>query len=38
MTDKADPVTLALFSNRFMGIAEAMGNALRHTSVSTNIK
>ncbi|GAA6008084.1 hypothetical protein JCM11491_001875 [Sporobolomyces phaffii] len=36
--DKADPITLALFSNRFMGIAEAMGNSLRHTSVSTNIK
>ncbi|GAA5982313.1 hypothetical protein JCM5350_006140 [Sporobolomyces pararoseus] len=38
MIDRPDPVTLALFSNRFMGIAEAMGNALRHTSVSTNIK
>ncbi|GAA5831347.1 hypothetical protein JCM5353_008565 [Sporobolomyces roseus] len=37
-TEKADPITLALFSNRFMGIAEAMGNSLRHTSVSTNIK
>ncbi|GAA5963916.1 hypothetical protein JCM3765_006052 [Sporobolomyces pararoseus] len=38
MIDRPDPVTLALFANRFMGIAEAMGNALRHTSVSTNIK
>ncbi|GAA5944995.1 uncharacterized protein JCM15063_000596 [Sporobolomyces koalae] len=36
--DKADPITLALFANRFMSIAEAMGNSLRHTSVSTNIK
>ncbi|GAA6064255.1 hypothetical protein JCM10212_006404 [Sporobolomyces blumeae] len=35
---KADPVTLALFSNRFMGIAEAMGRSLALTSVSTNIK
>ena len=37
-TDTLDNAALALFSNRFMGIAEAMGNSLRHTSVSTNIK
>jgi len=37
-SDTLDNAALALFSNRFMGIAEAMGNSLRHTSVSTNIK
>lgn len=33
-----DPITLAVFANRFMGIAEQMGRALQKTSVSTNIK
>ncbi len=33
-----DPVQLALFSNRFMSIAEQMGHTLQRTSVSTNIK
>ncbi|KAI0221164.1 hypothetical protein L0F63_003542 [Massospora cicadina] len=33
-----DPVRLAIFANRFMGIAEQMGRTLQHTAVSTNIK
>ena len=33
-----DPVRLALFSHRFMGIAEQMGRVLARTSVSVNIK
>ena len=33
-----DPIRLAVFANRFMGIAEQMGRALQKTSVSTNIK
>ncbi|VUC30993.1 unnamed protein product [Clonostachys rosea] len=33
-----DPINLAVFANRFMGIAEQMGRALQKTSVSTNIK
>ncbi|CCQ92057.1 5-oxoprolinase [Nitrospina gracilis 3/211] len=33
-----DPVQLALFSNRFMSIAEQMGHTLQRTAVSTNIK
>ncbi|RSH90374.1 hypothetical protein EHS25_000979 [Saitozyma podzolica] len=33
-----DPITLSLFSNRFMSIAEAMGRSLQQTSISTNIK
>ncbi|GAA5929373.1 hypothetical protein JCM1841_004206 [Sporobolomyces salmonicolor] len=36
--DKADPILLSLFANRFMSIAEAMGRALQQTSISTNIK
>lgn len=34
----ADPVRLALFSHRFMGIAEQMGRVLQRTAVSVNIK
>lgn len=33
-----DPVNLAIFSNRFMSIAEQMGKTLERTSISTNIK
>ena len=33
-----DPVTLTLFANRFMSIAERMGAVLERTSHSTNIK
>ncbi|GLC33195.1 hypothetical protein PLESTB_000360500 [Pleodorina starrii] len=33
-----DPVRLAIFSHRFMGIAEQMGRTLQRTSVSVNIK
>ncbi|PAV60150.1 hypothetical protein WR25_18508 isoform F [Diploscapter pachys] len=33
-----DPIRLAIFSNRFMSIAEQMGKALQRTSISTNIK
>ncbi|WP_416906800.1 MAG: hydantoinase B/oxoprolinase family protein [Polymorphobacter sp.] len=33
-----DPVWLALFANRFMGIAEEMGAALQATAWSVNIK
>jgi len=33
-----DPVRLALFSHRFMSIAEQMGRVLARTSVSVNIK
>ena len=36
--DAADPVLLEVFSNRFMGIAEEMGEALRATAMSVNIK
>ncbi|GAA5865764.1 hypothetical protein JCM1840_003252 [Sporobolomyces johnsonii] len=36
--DKADPIMLTLFSNRFMCVAEAMGRSLQLTSISTNIK
>lgn len=34
----ADPVLLALFSKRFMSIAEQMGDVLEKTAVSVNIK
>jgi 5-oxoprolinase (ATP-hydrolysing) len=34
----ADPVNLAIFSNRFMSIAEQMGRVLQKTALSTNIK
>jgi 5-oxoprolinase (ATP-hydrolysing) len=33
-----DPITLSVFQNRFMSIAEAMGRSLQQTSISTNIK
>lgn len=33
-----NPVNLAIFSNRFMSIAEQMGKTLERTSISTNIK
>ncbi len=33
-----DPVTLELFANRFMGLAEEMGLALQTTAYSVNIK
>lgn len=35
---EADPINLAVFSNRFMSIAEQMGRILQKTSLSTNIK
>ena len=35
---QADPVPLEVFNNRFMGIAEQMGEALRLTAQSVNIK
>lgn len=34
----ADPVTLELYANRFMSIAEQMGTVLRRTALSTNIR
>lgn len=37
-TNAVDPVLLSIFSHRFMDIAEQMGNQLRKTSVSTNVK
>ncbi|MDA0771615.1 MAG: hydantoinase B/oxoprolinase family protein [Cyanobacteria bacterium] len=33
-----DPVSLTIFANRFMSIAEQMGRSLQKTSISTNIK
>lgn len=36
--DVVDPVLLSIFGHRFMDIAEQMGNQLRKTSVSTNVK
>jgi 5-oxoprolinase (ATP-hydrolysing) len=35
---RADPVRLEVFGNRFMSMAEQMGAVLRNTAVSTNIK
>ena len=35
---KADPIQLAIFSHRFMSIAEQMGRALQRSSISVNIK
>jgi 5-oxoprolinase (ATP-hydrolysing) len=35
---EADPVTLEVFNNLFMAIAEEMGVALRNTATSVNIK
>jgi len=37
-TEKADPIQLALFNNRFMSIAEQMGATLAKTAHSVNIK
>mmetsp|Transcript_7849 Transcript_7849/g.23615 ORF Transcript_7849/g.23615 Transcript_7849/m.23615 type:complete len:1334 (-) Transcript_7849:407-4408(-) len=37
-TTALDPVQLAIFSHRFMGIAEQMGRTLQRTSISVNIK
>ncbi|RSH95814.1 hypothetical protein EHS25_000907 [Saitozyma podzolica] len=36
--DHVDPVQLAVMGHRFMSIAEQMGNILRKTAISTNIK
>ncbi|SSD59515.1 probable 5-oxoprolinase [Saccharomycodes ludwigii] len=36
--DIVDPIMLSIFGHRFMDIAEQMGNQLRKTSVSTNVK
>jgi 5-oxoprolinase (ATP-hydrolysing) len=36
--DGADPIELELMSNRFMSIAEQMGQVLRRTAGSTNIR
>ena len=38
LSAKADPVLLEVFNNLFMSIAEQMGEALRNTSQSVNIK
>lgn len=35
---RVDPVQLAIFSHRFMGVAEQMGRTLQRTSVSVNIR
>jgi len=35
---RCDPIRLAVFSHRFMSIAEQMGRTLQRTSVSVNIK
>lgn len=35
---EADPIKLAIYSNRFMSIAEQMGRCLERTAISTNIK
>ncbi len=37
-TIENNPINLAIFSNRFMSIAEQMGKTLERTSISTNIK
>ena len=38
LSQNADPVLLEVFNNRFMAIAEQMGEALRATAQSVNIK
>jgi len=38
VTPEADPIALEIFNNLFMSIAEQMGNVLRRTAISTNIK
>ncbi|PSN70257.1 hypothetical protein BS50DRAFT_548249 [Corynespora cassiicola Philippines] len=35
---KLDPIQLSVFANRFMAIAEQMGNTLQRTSISSSIK
>ncbi|KAJ1926890.1 hypothetical protein IWQ60_003405 [Tieghemiomyces parasiticus] len=37
-TVSCDPIQLAIFAHRFMGIAEQMGLTLQKTAISTNIK
>ena len=37
-TDGADPVTLEIFNNLFMSVAEMMGSTLENVSYSVNIK
>jgi 5-oxoprolinase (ATP-hydrolysing) len=37
-TTEANPIALEIFNNLFMSIAEQMGNILRRTAISTNIK
>ncbi|KAI9739551.1 MAG: hypothetical protein M1834_006267 [Cirrosporium novae-zelandiae] len=36
--ERTNPVQLSVFANRFMSIAEQMGNTLQRTSISTSIK
>jgi len=36
--EEVDPVQLSVFGHRFMSVAEQMGETLRKTSISTNIK
>ena len=38
LTEQADPVLLEVFNNLYMSIAEQMGEALRNTAQSVNIK
>lgn len=38
MIIQVDPIRLSIFSNRFMSLAEQMGQVLQRTSISTNIK
>ncbi len=38
LSTQADPVMLEVFNNRFMNIAEQMGEVLRNTASSVNIK
>lgn len=38
MATEADPIMLEVFNNRFMNIAEQMGEVLRNTASSVNIK
>ncbi|MEA3465541.1 MAG: hydantoinase B/oxoprolinase family protein [Thermodesulfobacteriota bacterium] len=38
ISTELDPIQLALFSHRFMSIAEQMGHTLQRTAISTNIK
>jgi 5-oxoprolinase (ATP-hydrolysing) len=38
VVEKSDPIELELFNNRFASIAEQMGETLRRTSLSTNVK